>query len=140
MAYRSISRIIAIQIFYSRDFGIEKNLDEIFSFITKLYNEKENKLYDENVRYNKKFVRELMDIVTNNFDKIMNAIEKNSLGNRGHKQMENLTKYILIVGIGELILGTDIKIVVDEFAEITRDLVGDHEVGYVHAVLDAFIG
>lgn len=137
---RSLSRLMAIQIFYQNDFfDIKKDIEEVKSDVIENYllDAKED-ITDYSAKVDNDFLDQLISGLSLDIEK--NDQEISSLLQDGYslKTLDNVMLQIFRLGAFELNYMHDIpaKVVIDEYVDIYASFFDDKKVKFANAILD----
>lgn len=146
---KTISRIAAIQTLYQYQQNTEeRNIDTLIQDMISFY-QNENLNNDFELIQNKPIkirpsINYFTDLVKHTVDNLLtidDIISKHLTEDWEIKGLSNLLLAILRVSIGELKFfpETPRKVIINEFTDITSDMLSDNEVGFVNSVLDNIV-
>lgn len=139
---RSLSRLMAIQIFYQLDFlGDEKKLDEIKNDVIENYaiNSEENiSSYREKI--DEEFLNNLISGLALNIEKIDAEISHLLQKGWEFENLDDVVKQILRFGAFELqfMLDTPLKVIINEYVDIAASFFDSKKVTFVNGLLENF--
>lgn len=137
---RSLSRLIAIQIFYQNDFlNGEKKLAEIKEDVIENYtldDEKNISSYREKIDEN--FLDNLLFGMENDVKNIDEEISKFLKDGWNLERLDEVAKQILRLGTFELKFSSDVppKVIIDEYVDIAASFFDQKKITFVNGVLD----
>lgn len=139
---RSLSRLMAIQIFYQLNFlGDEKNLDEIKNDVIENYTiDSEENISSYREKIDEEFLNNLISGLTLNVEKI--DAEISNLLQKGweFENLDDVVKQILRLGAFELqfMLDTPLKVIINEYVDIAASFFDSKKVTFVNGLLENF--
>lgn len=137
---KSLSRLMAIQIFYQFEFFEEKiELSQIAKDVVENYLLKQDEdisSYEKNV--NKDFLSNLIEGLKNDTKNIDKDIEEFLKSPWNLETIDEITLQILRFGCFELKYAktTPAKVIIDEYVDIASSFFDDKKVTFVNAILD----
>jgi N utilization substance protein B len=138
---RSLSRLMAIQIFFQNDFFAgEKKLEEIKEDVIENYllqSEENPSSYRQKI--DEDFLNNLISGLALDLAKIDEEISNNLKEGWSLAKLDFVVLQILRCGVFELKFLSDIpfKVVIDEYLEITASFFDDKKITFVNAVLES---
>ena len=142
---KSIARIAAIQVLYQfANKNQQQNVDLYMQNVLDLYQSGEAdssegwKSKPIKIRPSTNCLKELVHTTVQNIDKIDNLIADHLTSEWQLSTLPILLLATLRVGVCELIFfpRTPPKVIINEFTDITSDMLNDNEVGFVNSLLD----
>ena len=142
---KTIARIAAVQTIYQYKLeSSDQNIDFIVQQMISFYQDERAKDSHTNshkaikIKLSISHLQLLVKSVVENLTKIDQTIAKHLTSEWTMNNMPILLLALLRVAICELQFFPDIpnKVIINEFTDITSDMLSDHEVGFVNSILD----
>ncbi len=133
---KSLTRLVAVQALYQMEMA-GTDIDDIINSLG------ERLIFDNQDDYlirdvNKKLLAEMINGVIDNQKQIDKTIEKNLSSNWKFNRLDKILKAILRAAVYEILhkLDTPIKVIINEYINITHSFYSQKEPEFINAILD----
>ncbi|GAA5253024.1 transcription antitermination factor NusB [Candidatus Rickettsia kedanie] len=138
---KSIARIAAVQAIYQNILQNNEDMDDIIQNVLSFYrNDSSITNLPDNLKISLSIshFKILVKSVFENINKLDEIIDNHLTNDKDPVHMPILLRALLRAGIYELLFypTTPAKVVINEYTDIAHDMLNEHEIGFVNAVLD----